>query len=201
MAAYHIFMISGHSKKKIVSGNEAGSSIFGANNTPATNSTSGTTMSSSLPLGLQLNNPGNIRKANFSYKGEIPNTANGTKGQFKRFMDYNHVPNDATYGYRAMATDLYTFVTKEGADTLSKITAKYAPAEDGNDPVSYAKFVSDKTGIPVNQKLTAYDFKAMGADPNFLNIMRWMVRIEQKQMPNEDQMRRGYQLFKADFNV
>lgn len=143
---------------------------------------------SSSPRGLRLNNPGNLNKTAPGVKrwdGEI----DSPDSRFANFLAIE-------YGYRAMAKLLYNYVTKFGADTIREITHKYAPADDGNNPASYANFISKNTGIGIDEPLTKEDFRwRPGSEPNALKIMRWIVKVEQGQMPEEVKMGAGYKMF------
>lgn len=142
-------------------------------------------MSSSGPRGLKVNNPGNIRQNQYTWPGEVKPSADSA---FKQFINME-------YGYRGMAALLYEYVTKDGHDTLRKIIHVYAPADDGNNPASYSAFVCKNSGIGLDTQLSAADFKIVGGEANARKIMRWMVRVEQGQMPDENKMGTGYELF------
>ena len=91
------------------------------------------------------NNPGNIRY-NPSFKGVIGKDSRG----FSIFK--NHL-----YGIRAIRVLLTTYINKYNLRTINKIINRYAPSSDNNRPLAYAKYVSDKSGIPVNQIIRTTD--------------------------------------------
>lgn len=93
-----------------------------------------------LPKGLRNNNPGNLRTG-INWQGAV-----GNDGSFIIFKSM-------AWGLRAMATDLINKIKNDKLDTIQKIINKYAPANDNNDPVAYAKEVSQLTGIGVNDTL------------------------------------------------
>ena len=98
-----------------------------------------------LPRGIRNNNPGNIRIGATEWKGKIPVTQN-TDGSFEQFQDFAH-------GVRAM-TKLLTGYIEKGFDTVMKITNRYAPAADNNQPLAYAETVAGRVGVGVNEKLS-----------------------------------------------
>lgn len=145
-------------------------------------------MSSSLPLGNSLNNPGNIRTSGIAYKGEVQPSANPS---FKQFQDMS-------YGFRAMASLLYNYINSKGLNTIRKIINTYAPAADNNNPDSYANFVASQTGIGIDDTLSTADFTSFLFTPNILKIIRAMARIEQGQSADDTASSTGYTLFLQD---
>lgn len=89
----------------------------------------------SAPIGVQANNPLNIRTS-------AANNWRGQTGQIKGFAAFD-TPQD---GFRAGAKILNSYA-KDGINTLDGVIQKWAPKEDGNDPESYANQVSQLTGI------------------------------------------------------
>ena len=89
-------------------------------------------------MAVQYNNPGNIR-AGQGYAGETGKTYKAKDGSEYVIFDTPEM------GLRAMFLDLRS-KTKEFDGDLMKMIQKYAPEADGNDPVAYHKFVSDKIG-------------------------------------------------------
>lgn len=94
---------------------------------------------SGLPLGLQNNNPGDLRPGD-DWQGMI-----GTNGGFIVFQDI-------TWGLRAMARDLTNKINK-GENTITAIVNVYAPASDNNDVPAYVSAVSSDTGFDPNAVL------------------------------------------------
>lgn len=107
-------------------------------------------------IGIRNNNPLNIRATANSRKNPWVGQ-NGDEGGFVRFIK-------PEYGFRAGARLLDTYLS-QGVNTLAAIIAKWAPKEDGNDPVKYAANVSKWTGIPtyqpINKNQYAMILKAM----------------------------------------
>lgn len=88
------------------------------------------------PIGIRLNNPGNIKKTHTEWKGM---TRLQDHEKFIRFKE-------PYYGIRAMMKVILTYENKYGLDTLSSIIHRYAPPEDGNFTKSYIRDVSERTG-------------------------------------------------------
>lgn len=72
--------------------------------------------------GLRNNNPGNIRKNNIRYEGEIVPSQDSS---FKQFVDMAH-------GYRAMFVILYTYQKKYGLMNIEQFVMRYAPPSENN---------------------------------------------------------------------
>lgn len=96
------------------------------------------------------NNPGNIRDSAFARR----NGATGASGGFAVF------PDMAT-GTAAQAALLQVY-RGQGKDTISAIVKKWAPSNE-NDTAGYIDFVSKRTGIDANRKLTDADYEAVRA--------------------------------------
>jgi hypothetical protein len=146
-----------------------------------------------MPLGLTLNNPGNIRaNPGVTYRGEIANPHTGTAAGFKNFLSL-------AYGYRALSSLLYAYINHHGLDSINKIIHTYAPASDGNNPNSYANTVSRVSGINADQGLSTNDFLADNpANANMFKIILAMVAIEQGEQPDGQTALAGYKMFLDD---
>jgi hypothetical protein len=95
------------------------------------------------PLGLRLNNPGNLR----SWKGAP--TVNG----FAQFPSLG-------VGLAAMVQQLALY-GQRGNNTISGIINTYSPASDGNDVPAYIADVAKRTGFAPNQRLDLTDPSVM----------------------------------------
>jgi hypothetical protein len=89
-------------------------------------------------LSYRNNNPGNLRPA--GQPGCTP------VGGFCSFPDY------AT-GYQAELNQISLDASR--GETISQFTAKYAPAQDNNDPASYAARIANAEGLSVNDPLSS----------------------------------------------
>lgn len=120
-----------------------------------------------LPLGLSLNNPGNIRPGSDEWRGQI-----GVKSGFVVF-------DTMANGIRALAKNLiayydrsapgpnrrYTSVDGTQIDTVREAIYRWAPPGDHNDTEAYIAAVCHDLGCDEND---VFDFH----DPNFLF---WMI--------------------------
>jgi hypothetical protein len=126
------------------SGSSSGSgSIWDALTGTASGGAFGTafgTAGSNLPRGLKNNNPLNLILTSITWQGKVPNAQN-TDGKFEQFQNI-------LLGYRAGIKNLKSYIDG-GANTISKITSKWAPtgSGEGNNPENYARRVSQGTGI------------------------------------------------------
>ena len=81
--------------------------------------------------GYRNNNPLNIRLSGNNWKGEIK------PSQDKNFCQFQTM----AYGFRAAMCCIRTYIRKHGLNTLQEIINRWAPWEDGNNPVRYAKHI------------------------------------------------------------
>ena len=86
------------------------------------------------------NNPGNLM-----YAGQ-PGASGASSSGFAIFPTY-----DA--GYQALLNQINLDASR--GLTIAQFASKYAPAEDGNDPTSYAAQLAAATGLSVNDPLSA----------------------------------------------
>ena len=110
--------------------------------------------------GMRDNNPLNVSADNWKGQVDIDTNAEGEA-----------IFQDMSYGVRAAALNLYSYYYIHQRQTIKDIINNWAPASDGNDPVSYAQYVSDQTGLPVDQ---TFDFNAT----NIQAIMKAMANME-----------------------
>ncbi len=106
-----------------------------------------TPFSASGKRGLRNNNPGNIKKSSTAWTGKV---VPGTDPTFEQFTTM-------AYGLRALMKNIMSKISLHGLDTIPQLigneTWGLSPASDGNDPVNYSKYLSEKTGIGLNSKL------------------------------------------------
>jgi len=128
-----------------------------------------------LPRGLRNKNPGNIRKTKTFWEGEVK----GSDKSFKTFISME-------YGYRAIFVLLRSYINK-GFDTIEKIINRYAPPTE-NKTSQYVKHVSERTGIPKDQKLSFHESNKM------INIVAAISRSENGVVANMDDVNKGFKL-------
>jgi hypothetical protein len=86
------------------------------------------------------NNPGNLM-----YAGQ-PGATGQTPAGFAVFPTYQA-------GYQALLNQINLDASR--GLTIAQFAQKYAPAQDGNDPTSYAAQIAAATGLSVNDPLSA----------------------------------------------
>ena len=94
-------------------------------------------------LGVQLNNPGNIRPGGPAYNGQIGVYTHPRVGKFLAF-------SETQWGMRAMAVLLNYYYNRLGKRTIRDIIYTWAPPNDpygGNPTAAYAAGVASKMGI------------------------------------------------------
>ena len=96
------------------------------------------------------NNPGNL-----VYAGQSGATGASSSG-FAVF------PTVAA-GYQALLNQINLDASR--GLTIAQFAAKYAPAQDGNDPTSYADQIAAATGLSVNDPLSAANLGTVAAVP------------------------------------
>jgi hypothetical protein len=94
------------------------------------------------------NNPGNLM-----YAGQ-PGATGQTAAGFAIFPSYQA-------GYQALQNQIALDASR--GLTISQFASKYAPAQDGNDPTSYAAQIAAATGLSVNDPLSSADTSMLAA--------------------------------------
>lgn len=113
----------------------------------------------SLPRGLRNNNPGNLIKTGTTWQKEIQ--SNDTR--FEAFAN-------VAWGLRALMINLRTLHGR-GANTISKLITRWAPASDGNNTTGYIAKVSQMTGIGKDAPLTL-------SEGVYLGLAKAIVSVE-----------------------
>jgi len=99
-----------------------------------------TSISTNIPT--RNNNPGNIKKTNHTYLGEIDES-----DVYETFVDVN-------WGFAAMFDLLHR---KYSGLTIKEAISIYAPNYE-NDTNAYVKFIEDRTGFPADTvEINSYD--------------------------------------------
>ena len=135
-----------------------------------------------LPRGLRNCNPGNIRKNNIVYAGEIVPSKDES---FKQFTTM-------AYGYRAMFVLLYTYQHRYGLDTIEKMITRYAPANE-NHTEAYIDAVAERSGVSSHGRITATNGDVM------IPIVAAMARVEIGEDAKMHDVEEGWKLFIDDF--
>jgi hypothetical protein len=135
-----------------------------------------------LPRGLRNCNPGNIRKNNTLYVGEIVPSKDD---EFKQFVTM-------AYGYRAMFVLLYTYQHRYGLDTAAKMITRYAP-ENENHTEAYIEAVAERSGVSAHGRITATNGDVM------IPIVVAMSAVENGVEAKMHDVEEGWKLFIYDF--
>lgn len=88
-----------------------------------------------VPRSARNNNPGNIRKTNIDWDGEVESEDTA----FEAFVN-------PVAGARALARLLTNYKKDQGIDTIYALVSRFAPASDGNDEESYAQQIARAIG-------------------------------------------------------
>jgi hypothetical protein len=139
-------------------------------------------MRTQKPRGLRNNNPGNIRKNNIVYQGEVVSSNDET---FKQFTTM-------AYGYRAIFVVLHTYQRKYGINTIADIIVRYAPAIE-NHTTEYIRAVSEASGVPATIHITTTNSDIM------IPIVSAMSRVENGVPAVMSEVEAGWKLFIEDY--
>lgn len=107
------------------------------------------------PAALPQSAPRGIRNNNFGNLMALPNGQqwNGQTGVDQSGYAVFATPED---GARAAATNLHSYATKHGIDTVAGVISRWAPAQSNNTP-AYVSYVAQGMGVDPNQKLNMAD--------------------------------------------
>lgn len=136
-----------------------------------------------MSRGLRNNNPGNIRRGSFRYKGE---KAKSSDSAFRQFESME-------WGYRAMFVLLHTYAVKHNCRTLREIINRYAPPTE-NFTEGYIRCVSNVTHLSPGEPVSTTDGATMTA------IVAAMSAVENGTKADMTDVWRGWELFIADFS-
>lgn len=139
-------------------------------------------MRTQKPRGLRNNNPGNIRKNNIVYQGEVVPSKDEA---FKQFTTM-------AYGYRAMFTVLHTYQRKYGINTIADMIIRYAPAIE-NYTTDYIRAVSEASGVPATSHITTTNGDVM------IPIVSAMSKVENGVPAELSEVEQGWRLFIEDY--
>lgn len=141
-------------------------------------------MRTQKPRGLRNCNPGNIRKNNIVYQGEVVPSKDEA---FKQFTTM-------AYGYRAMFVVLHTYQRKYGLNTIASIISRYAPAVE-NHTEAYINAVAEASGVPATSHITTTNADVM------IPIVAAMSRVENGIPAVMSEVEAGWKLFIEDFRA
>ena len=136
------------------------------------------------PRGLRNNNPGNIRKGNVVYQGEIVPSKDDAFRQFTTMA----------YGYRAMFVLLHTYQRKYGLNTIASIISRYAPSVE-NHTEAYISAVAEASGVPATSHITTTNADVM------VPIVVAMSKVENGVPAELSEVEAGWKLFIEDYRA
>lgn len=119
--------------------------------------------------GERNNNPFNIDKSKNDWLGKIQ----GNDSRQETF-------SDPVYGIRAGIKLLNNYIKKKGLNTINLIFDRYAPPNE-NDTEGYKKFVSEKTGLGLDEPIE--DFQSVA----FI-FAKAVIKMEQGRVIYPDEM-------------
>ena len=99
----------------------------------------------SKPRGIRNCNPGNIRKTDTKWKGEVP----GGDSAFETFISMS-------YGYRALIKLLQNYQRNHRLRTIRQLINRWAPSTENNTS-AYVATVACETGFGCDQTIDLKD--------------------------------------------
>jgi len=97
------------------------------------------------PIGIRLNNPGNLEVGGPVFLGQI-----GTEGKWLKFIDPPH-------GLRAIIKRLEAYQINDGCMTWAQMVGRYAPPDDNNPTQAYALNVAKACGMDIDTPVDLTD--------------------------------------------
>ena len=94
-------------------------------------------MTTPIPRGIHLANPGNVRHSDTHWIGQATDQPDPSFVAF----------TDPVYGIRACARILLNYGRLHGLKTIREIVTRWAPAEDNNDVEAYVDDVAQRMGV------------------------------------------------------
>lgn len=129
-----------------------------------------------VPRGIRNNNPLNIRIGN-KWQGEVKNP---TDKAFEQFISME-------WGLRAGFIILKRYIRRYGRNTIARIVAAWAPANENNTR-AYVRAVSKRTRLN-------YDLPIRYEDKDVMcSIVSAMIEVECGQSVSMDLIRKGYDM-------
>lgn len=132
-----------------------------------------------MSRGLDNRNPGNIRRSQVRYKGEVRPSRDPA---FKEF-------ESTTWGYRAIFVLLDTYRIRYGIDTIRGMIARWAPPSE-NPTDAYVRSVVRLTGIAEDRPLDTRDRRTM------IPLAAAISQVENGVAAEMDAVEQGWELFR-----
>lgn len=132
-----------------------------------------------MSRGLDNRNPGNIRRSQVRYKGEVRPSRDPA---FKEF-------ESTAWGYRAIFVLLDTYRIRYGIDTIRGMIARWAPPSE-NPTDAYVRSVARLTGIAEDRPLDTRDRRTM------IPLAAAISQVENGVAAEMDAVEQGWELFR-----
>lgn len=132
-----------------------------------------------MSRGLDNRNPGNIRRSQVRYKGEVRPSRDPA---FKEF-------ESTAWGYRAIFVLLDTYRIRYGIDTIRGMIARWAPPSE-NPTDAYVRSVVRLTGIAEDRPLDTRDRRTM------IPLAAAISQVENGVAAEMDAVEQGWELFR-----
>ena len=132
-----------------------------------------TNVGNEQPRGIRNNNPGNIRKTDIDWQGEVP----GQDNEFETFETPEH-------GVRALARNVGTYQKEHDVNSLRGLAGRWAPPTENNTD-AYINSLSQSTGYGPDQALDFSDTEVM------TNVSKGIIQHENGQALPDGVVERG----------
>lgn len=131
-----------------------------------------------MARGLANCNPGNIRRSEDRYRGEVRPSRDPAFKQFESLA----------WGYRAIFVLLDTYRVRHGLDTIAAMIARWAPPTE-NRTEAYIRAVARSTGIAPDEIIDTRDRRTM------VPVAAAISRVENGVAADMAEVERGWELF------
>lgn len=131
-----------------------------------------------MSRGLRNHNPGNIRRSEELFRGEVTPSRDA---EFKEF-------ETMAYGYRAIFVVLDSYRRRHGLTTIRSMIERYAPASE-NFTEGYIRYLTRRTGIAHEEAIDTRSAKDM------IPIVAAISEIENGVAPVMRDIEAGWKLF------
>ncbi|MEG1622339.1 MAG: structural protein P5 [Alistipes sp.] len=135
-----------------------------------------------MSRGLTNRNPGNIRRSQTRYKGEVTPSRDPA---FKEFQT-------AAWGYRAIFVLLYTYWKRYHLNTVETMISRWAPPTE-NHTRQYIRYVADAIGVVPDEPIDTLDVATM------IPFAAAISEVENGAHARREEVDEGWKLFRADF--
>lgn len=125
------------------------------------------------PRGIRNRNPGNVKRSSSNWLGKVPHSQS-TDPTFEQFTD-------PKWGLRVIAYLLLVYQRDKGKRTVRALISEpggWAPSNTDKNPASYANYVANAIGVPVDAYIDLFARDALLA-----GMVQAIVQFENGQQP------------------